>query len=76
MKNPLARSKGLDAYTVEELQDRAHELWEHNTLLRKSESYRRRYMEGEVPDPMEGYTRGDPWYDFEAIDTHLKGRLT
>jgi hypothetical protein len=76
MENPLARVKGLAAYTVEELEDRAHELWIHSRQLQSSPVYVMKYMRGEVPDPMEGYRHGDPWYDLTEIERHLKGRLT
>lgn len=74
MDNPLTRRMGLDAYTTEELEDRAHELWEHNRMLNISPTYAMKYMRGEIPDPMEGYKREDPWFSFMLIEEHLKGR--
>lgn len=75
MNNPLARIRGLGAYTVEELCDRAHELWEHSRMLSLSPGYYEAYLRGEVPDPMQGYQREDPWYSLSAIEEHLNGRM-
>ena len=72
MKNPMHRIKSLDAYTVEELEDRAHELWLHNRQLQVSPVYAMKYIRGEVPDPMEGYVHGDPWFSMYDIEEHLR----
>jgi hypothetical protein len=75
MENPLVRINGLNGYTVEELEDRAHELWLHHRQF-EIPGYFEKYVRGEIPDPMEGYRPGDPWYSLSAINEHLKGRMT
>ena len=75
MRNPLGRSRGLGAYTTEELIDRAHELHHHRVRLLGSRTYLMQYMRGEVPDPLEGYDPDDPWYSYTAIENHLAQRM-